>query len=141
MKNTSRRQFLKKSTIGMAGGLLATGNLHGTTTNAKNEKLPREVWIGTVSQEKMEVQNQEENRYHTRVSGGYESLSSRYHMPSGGLRRLWQHSGRLLRGDRRDNALSITGTFCCRYPKENHCFLPDSVPYTSKKTVRFTMQP
>ncbi len=45
----------------MAGGLMATGNLQGAATNTEKGKLPREVWIGTVSQEKMEVRNKEEN--------------------------------------------------------------------------------
>jgi len=60
MKNTSRRKFLKKSAIGVAGGIMASGNVHGAMLNKKQEKLPREVWIGTVSQDRMEVDSREE---------------------------------------------------------------------------------
>lgn len=44
----------------MAGGVIAAGNVHGAATNIEDRKLPREVWIGTVSQEQMEVRNREE---------------------------------------------------------------------------------
>lgn len=60
MKNTSRRKFIKKSAVGVAGGLLASGNVNGAMLNKKREKLPREVWIGTVSQDRMEVDSKEE---------------------------------------------------------------------------------
>ena len=60
MKNTSRRQFLKKSTIGVAGGLMASGNVHGDMIINEHRKLPREVWIGTVSQDRLEVDSKEQ---------------------------------------------------------------------------------
>jgi len=60
MKNTSRRNFLKKSAIGMAGGLMASGNINGTMINNTDRKLPREVWIGTVSQDRLEADGREE---------------------------------------------------------------------------------
>lgn len=60
MKNTSRRKFIKKSAIGVAGGLLASGNVNGAILKKKREKLPREVWIGTVSQDRMEVDSKQE---------------------------------------------------------------------------------
>ena len=60
MKNSSRRQFLKKSAIGVAGGLLASGNVHGAMLNKKQERLPREVWIGTISQDRLEVDSKQE---------------------------------------------------------------------------------
>ncbi len=60
MKNNSRRQFLKKSGAGVAGGLLATTHASGMMTRQKAEKLPREVWIGTVSQDRLEDMSREE---------------------------------------------------------------------------------
>ena len=60
MEHTSRRQFIKKSGIGVAGGILASGNVQGANLNKAREKLPGEVWIGTVSQERLEVSSQQE---------------------------------------------------------------------------------
>jgi len=60
MKNSARRQFLKKSAMGMAGGWVASTNVNGAVKNDIPGKLPREVWIGTVSQERLEVGSQEE---------------------------------------------------------------------------------
>jgi len=60
MKNSSRRQFLKKTSIGMAAGIMAAGDLHGAATKSETKKLPGEVWIGTVSQERMETRNKKE---------------------------------------------------------------------------------
>jgi len=44
----------------MAGGLMASGNVNGAIMNKKHEKLPREVWIGTVSQDRLEVDSKQE---------------------------------------------------------------------------------
>jgi len=60
MNNTSRRNFLKKSAIGVAGGLVASRNIQGAVMHRKQDRLPREVWIGTVSQDRMEVDTREE---------------------------------------------------------------------------------
>lgn len=60
MDNTSRRNFLKKSAIGVAGGMMASRNVQGAAMHGKQDRLPREVWIGTVSQDRMEVDTREE---------------------------------------------------------------------------------
>ena len=60
MKDTSRRQFLKKSAIGVAGGWMASVNAKAGMTSREHRRLPREVWIGTVSQERMEVNDRED---------------------------------------------------------------------------------
>ena len=44
----------------MAGGIVASGHVKAGMMGRANEKLPREVWIGTVSQERLEVGSQEE---------------------------------------------------------------------------------
>ena len=60
MNTKSRRKFLKASAIGITGGLMATTNAQGAMTNIKESRLSREVWIGTVSQERLEVNSKEE---------------------------------------------------------------------------------
>ena len=60
MKNSSRRQFIKKSAIGMAGGILASGNVQGAPAAKENGRLRGEVWIGPVSQEWMEDMSRED---------------------------------------------------------------------------------
>ena len=62
-KNESRRRFIKKSAIGLgATAMLGTqvnsfAQDKGTT---QNKRLPREVWIATVSQEKLHANNSKE---------------------------------------------------------------------------------
>lgn len=107
----------------MAGGLMAAGNLHGAAANTENEKLPREVWIGTVSQERMEVRNQEENI--DTILGFLESMKT-YHPDIICLPEVFTRLGSPSVDSYEEIAETMPFPSLApfkKYAKENHCYL------------------
>jgi predicted amidohydrolase len=124
MNNKSRRQFLKTSAIGMAGGLIATGNVHGIMANIKNSRLPREVWIGTVSQERLEINSKEEM---IKTVLGYLENMRVYQPDIICLPETFTYvdsmAGKISYGDSAEAAPFPSLTSFMQYAKENHCYL------------------
>jgi beta-ureidopropionase len=122
MKNTSRRQFLKKSAIGVAGGLMASGNVNGSTMHKKLEKLPREVWIGTVSQDRLEVESKEKV---IDIMMGFLEAMKVYQPDIICLPETFTNYGNTsgTYGQSAESSPFLSLNSFKRYAKENHCYL------------------
>lgn len=55
-KNLSRRNFLQKSVLTAGAATIAPVNMAAPETNATDKRLPREVWIATLSQMDMKAE-------------------------------------------------------------------------------------
>ncbi len=102
---------------------MAAGNLQGAAANNEKEKLPREVWIGTVSQERMEVQNKGENL--ETMLGFLEEMKG--HQPDIiCLPEVFTRYGSTPVASYEDTAESMPYPSLApfiQYAKENHCYL------------------
>lgn len=123
MKNSSRRQFIKKSAIGMAGGIMASGNIQGAPAAKENGRLPGEVWIGTVSQERLDDMSREEM---IKTIVGFLEEMKVYHPDIICLPETFTYYGTSVSSSFGDSAESMPYPSLIsfqQYAKENQCYL------------------